>query len=811
MYPYRISTNINEINRSPQFNIATEPHYKIRKYLEEDSLNIPNKKILKKIISTAVNQKKFQGSIDLNVPGNKNVLTDSDSEQNINMKKINKNMLKQNGCANLIIKKIESKAPQRNEEYYKFTNQKRIYSNNDPFYGTRTLTNWNNRLIKQASPLYIPKEQNNFYNYNYNNNYKAYNVNNNKNKVIPTPDTHKTKNIIKNDNNFQFNSTVDLRQINFNNNINNKIKNKKIEISRSPNQQISYESSADAEQGSSSYVYYPANKRIKKNIYKENEFSVQSISNNEEPYIKKNLEIKIKKINNKPKIPIKRPSITELINLNKNNNGFSILQNKFNQKLIKNVIKIQSVWRSYSTREAITKNLNIIRFVIVLYENIKNKYFDYISEIFYELKNMKIKSEKNENYNDLLKDYNLLLNEYEKIEKEMNQIKAIQKNNYFDNLNIVNKENNFEILDINLNSSRDIQEKENEKENENINNKKIFDIIEPEQKEEFSIMKIDNDTKKLKAKHKLINIDNKKIFDIIEPEQKEEFSIIKTDNDTKKLRAKHNLIKNEKENENKSEEKINNLLSNISIVKTTQFKIEENNIQNITLVSKENLLISKNDNFSFIEEVKKMDKKEELIEENQKNMNIAISENNPISSEIKENTKEIIDNDKNEKPIIDQKDSDKKILYKFHYKFKDDELIIVKKVNFNINKGIKLKNYSIDNNTLYIKKSKKKEKPKEKEKENIIKDKNDFNKINEIEKLNSIEINTLEMKKNIIKQDDESMEQITNKNEIIKSEKQFSEKAKKNMIKMILPIRLKATLKDFIRKKVIKLLKNYKE
>ena len=71
-------------------------------------------------------------------------------------------------------------------------------------------------------------------------------------------------------------------------------------------------------------------------------------------------------------------------------------------------------------------------------------------------------------------------------------------------------------------------------------------------------------------------------------------------------------------------------------------------------------------------------------------------------------------------------------------------------------------------------------KPKEKEKENIIKDKNDFNKINEIEKLNSIEINTLEMKKNIIKQDDESMEQITNKNEIIKSEKQFSEKAKKN-------------------------------
>ena len=267
----------------------------------------------------------------------------------------------------------------------------------------------------------------------------------------------------------------------------------------------------------------------------------------------------------------------------------------------------------------------------------------------------------------------------------------------------------------------------------------------------------------------------------------------------------------ENEKENEPEEKVNNLLSNISIVKTTQFKIEENNIQNIPLISKENLFISKNDNFSFIEELKISDKKESLIEENQKNMNIVISENNPISSKIKENTKEIIDNNINEIQMIEPKDSEKKTLNKFHQKFKEDELIIVKKVNFNINKGIKLKNYSIDNNTLYIKKSKKKEKPKEKEKENIIKDKNDFNKLNEIEKVNSIEINTIEMKKDIIKKDDEYKEQITNKNENIKSEKQFSEKAKKNMIKMILPIRLKATLKDSIRRKVIKSLKNYKE
>ena len=761
MYPYRISTNYNVINRSPQFNIATEPHYKIKKYLEEDSLNIPNKKILKKIISNAVNQKKYQGSIDLSVPGNKNVLTDSDSEQNLNMKKINKNMLKQNGCANLIIKKIESQAPQRNEEYYKFTNQKRIYPNNDPFYGTRTLTNWNNRIIKQAPPLYISKEQNNYYN----NNYKAYNTN--KKKIIPSSDTSRKTNIIKNDNNnYQFNSTIDLRQINNNNN-NNKNKNKKIEINRSPNQPISYESSADAEQGSTSYVYYPVNKRIKKNIYKENEFSVQSISNNEEPYIKKNLEIKTEKLN-KAKIQKKRPSITELINLNYNNKGFSILQNKFNQKLIKNVVKIQSVWRSHSTREAITKNLNVIRFVIVLFENIKNKYFDYISDTFYQIKNMKIKSEKNENYNDLLKDYNLLLNEYEKIEKEMNQIKIIQKNNYFDNLIIVKKENNFEILDINLESNKDIQENENEKQNIN-------------------------------------NINTNKIFDIIKPEQKEEFSIIKTNNDKKKLRTKHKLIKNDKDKENKSEEKQNNLKLNIAIVKTTQIKIEEKNIQNIPSISKENLIITKNDNFSFMEKLKNPDKKESLIEEHQKNMNIIISESNLIQSNTKENTKEKINNVINIKPMIEQENLDEKIFNKFNHKFDDNELIIVRKVNLNINKGMKLNNYSIDNNTLYIKKSNKKAK----EKENIFKDRNDFNKINELEKVNALEINTIEMKKNIPKHDDEFKNQIINKN--IKSEKQFSEKAKKNMIKMILPIRLKAIFKEFIRKKVIKTLKNYKE
>ena len=115
----------------------------------------------------------------------------------------------------MIIKKIESQAPQRNEEYYKFTNQKKIYANNDPIYGTRTLTNWNHKIINQERPLYIQTDQN-IYNNNNNNNANVYY--NNDDRIIPTDSNlrNQVKQILKGDNNYHFNSTVDLRQINYN-------------------------------------------------------------------------------------------------------------------------------------------------------------------------------------------------------------------------------------------------------------------------------------------------------------------------------------------------------------------------------------------------------------------------------------------------------------------------------------------------------------------------------------------------------------------------------------------------------------------
>ena len=80
---------------------------------------------------------------------------------------------------------------------------------------------------------------------------------------------------------------------------------------------------------------------------------------------------------------------------------------------------------------------------------------------------------------------------------------------------------------------------------------------------------------------------------------------------------------------------------------------------------------------------------------------------------------------------------------------------------------------------------------------------NNFNNKNEIEKNETLEINPKEMKK--------VEEKIDIKIKEFKPSKTFTEKAKNHMMKMILPIRLKGTLKEYIRKRTFKFLKELKE
>ena len=95
---------------------------------------------------------------------------------------------------------------------------------------------------------------------------------------------------------------------------------------------------------------------------------------------------------------------------------------------------------------------------------------------------------------------------------------------------------------------------------------------------------------------------------------------------------------------------------------------------------------------------------------------------------------------------------------------------------------------------------------KEKEKENKINDKKIYNENNEIEKGEELEINSMEMTKtknngnNIFISKEDKMEVLNSKDDI------FAEKAKRNMMKIILPIRLKSTIREYVRKNAYPLL-----
>ena len=142
---YKTSTNYLKVNK------RLNNHFNQNKYSGFSSVgrffnknlmnNDPKRKSLydgfDNVLCKELSKKKYRGVLDVSSVGNKDVLTDSDSEapRNRNSKEnedynVNDNyMPKKKGCAKLIIEKIESQIPQTNAEYYKFTNQKRSYDN----------------------------------------------------------------------------------------------------------------------------------------------------------------------------------------------------------------------------------------------------------------------------------------------------------------------------------------------------------------------------------------------------------------------------------------------------------------------------------------------------------------------------------------------------------------------------------------------------------------------------------------------------------------------------------------------------------
>ena len=92
------------------------------------------------------------------------------------------------------------------------------------------------------------------------------------------------------------------------------------------------------------------------------------------------------------------------------------------------------------------------------------------------------------------------------------------------------------------------------------------------------------------------------------------------------------------------------------------------------------------------------------------------------------------------------------------------------------------------------------------QKEKVKENKKIYNESNEIEKGEGLEINPMEMKRtknnidNIFISYENKMGVLSSKDDI------YTEKAKRNMMKIILPIRLKSTLREYVRKNTYPLL-----
>ena len=878
------------------------------------------------VLYRELSKKKNRGILDVYSVGNKDVLTDSDSEAtNRDSKYEDSN--KKGKCAKLIIEKVESQAPRINEEYYKFTNQKKIYPYNNKVYNSNNRFMINKKL--KGSPIgiytnsfyknqmYQSQDYENLTKFRknqgvneliiepYNNNFSNYKKNiYSANRILTTDDSSKSNN------NYNYNN--ERRRDSLSNNYieNIVVPNRNMQVNKSPYIKSSTENSVD--KGSISYNY-SINRPKNKNFYEESFQGNRTFLNNEENYIKKRTmglrkNLAPKDIHQKSisygnfKDLSKKPQL----DLNYNtNNSYSYLQNRFNNKLIKNVTKIQSFWRGAFTRELMTFfwNLNILR------DNLDYVFKNHLRDNFHyflnNLKNyqkpkkisvtlssrnppirqkfliskhktdksgkfIKIDSYNNsfnvstkentndEKYNKLLENYKSLLDKYNKLKEEK------EKN---DNI----KKNSFDKLDINSNNFGIIYKKGKINTIKKDQNKK-FEVIEPGQKEQFNI---------IPKKHKKKKSNKKQIQSI---EKASEIIYEKTIN------------KNNTNSKNITyEDYLNHFKSNIYMINDNQLYIKKTvkkNTKNklpilediITPKTFKNVSVNKNNNEITILKVKKP----ELIQESQKNLNTEIKgiendelkifkdcvvnehknniniiqvneQDNPkkdiilniVSEEIKfdiiENNKSNKEKEKRTKRKLKNKNKEKE-KEKEKEKIDSDknkELVIEKKEDIILVERNKLKKFDemimIDNNnTLLLKSSKKKKKDEiteiteelnkiepnnhyelifegiildlnqkleniQKEKENKINNKT-YNENNEIEKGEGLGINSMEMKrtKNNVNNDSISYE---NKMGVINSKDDiFSENAKRNMMKIILPIRLKSTLREYVRKNIYPLL-----
>ena len=520
-------------------------NYSINNYASSDINNISKNNY--KLLSRVFSKNKFRGVLDTTSPNNKDIFIDSDSERPYN--KISKNIDKDNnnanrsGCAKLVIEKIESQEPAYNNEYYKFTNQKpnfnRINANilyrkniNNKSYNKENSKNQrenssNNYLIQQKN------KNNQIYSYYQKSNNGTMKRNN---KHISTNNIfEKNSNLYSSSNNFYEADYFFKTQIGFNK------AGKKIDVSPLSKSPYYMKTSNDTFQKDSSagknFIIYTSDSNGFSTHNQEFQ-NPNNLNNTQFQYIyNNNTDIKQRKcINGEPKKHSLYENYKDLIKmstfkkLSKNKSRSEKIINAYPRNKDK-IIKIQSRWRGAYVRELMSFYWNLNKFRNIIYkvmkyhihyyficfkDSLKNNNKNVVKKnsriiinkrykSLYDKENSKINEkesklveeykqalrQKEEDYENLLKNYNSIVERCTELQQIVNEI------NNKNNKNVIWKELNLDSKDINNKMNlKDI----NQKDNKNNNETKKFEVIKPEQKETFNIIDENDNNKGLKLK-----------------------------------------------------------------------------------------------------------------------------------------------------------------------------------------------------------------------------------------------------------------------------------------------------------------------
>ena len=543
-----------------------------RNYINNSAINLEE---IKARATKYISDKRFQGELDIDSPGNKNILLDTDSEFTPSSKNLNNNT----GCTKLVIEKVESQMPQVNREYYKFTNLKRN-TNNDNIdqevyfskknYVTKKEARYGsnlrgNNILEDREYLNlkydnynIPQQQGFIIRNNEHNNSMIRNNNRSTNNLFNTKYNYNQQSSNKKQNGNKNNSVIIRERNKYNNYINKDI--------------------YDNENNDSYNRQYLQEKPSNMKYYK--------IMNNKN-YARKNKDISIN-----PQRNTLYENYQDLIKLNtfnrisqNNKRGYNG-QRRLNKirdfpGYDKKLVKIQSAWRGTYVRIIMGFYWNLVDFKNILQSILRNHIYDYFFDLVKNLshyspkklkgknKNYVIKEEKSldeykialkqkeEDYDNLLKNYNALVERCTELQDLVNRNKSDDKKNWSSSKKSENDNSlKKKILEINrnkLNFGENNYEKDKWKKLKIDNNNVNIEIIKNQEdkaktdKNEIIIEKEKIDSNN-KNEIEITKINDTKKFDIIEIEKNDKFDIIIKKDNKEEIEIK---IEKDQEQENK--------------------------------------------------------------------------------------------------------------------------------------------------------------------------------------------------------------------------------------------------------------------